>query len=105
MYLTTDHTTCIIYMSQYHNSKVGCASPGTMAMESRPAVLERKQGALYTLHPNHSVVKHFDQVDISNGLDWSLDHRTFYYIDSLAYTVDAFDYDINTGSISTYCFT
>ena len=71
-----------------------------MAIEVRPGELERKQGSLYTLYPNHTVVKHFDQVDISNGLEWSLDHRTFYYIDSLAYTVDAFDYDLSTGGIS-----
>ncbi|XP_067418641.1 regucalcin-like, partial [Emydura macquarii macquarii] len=72
---------------------------GTMAEEIRPAVLERHQGALYTLFPDHSVVKHFDQVDISNGLDWSLDHKTFFYIDSLSYSVDAFDYDLHTGKI------
>lgn len=39
------------------------------------------------------------QVDISNGLDWSLDQKTFFYIDSLSLTVDAFDYDSNTGHI------
>uniref|UniRef100_A0A4W5JCB1 Regucalcin n=1 Tax=Hucho hucho TaxID=62062 RepID=A0A4W5JCB1_9TELE len=73
---------------------------GTMAMEERPTVLELKQGSLFSLNKDHIVVKHFNQVDISNGLDWSLDHKTFYYIDSLTYTVEAFNYDINTGSIS-----
>lgn len=76
---------------------------GTMAEEIRPAVLERRQGSLYTLCPDHSVVKHFDQVDISNGLDWSLDHKTFFYIDSLSYSVDAFDYDLQTGKIGMNC--
>lgn len=38
------------------------------------------------------------QVDISNGLDWSSDHKTFFYIDSLSLTVDAFDYDSNTNT-------
>lgn len=74
-----------------------------MAEEIRPAVLEPRQGSLYTLCPDHSVVKHFDQVDISNGLDWSLDHKTFFYIDSLTYSVDAFDYDLQTGKIGTKC--
>uniref|UniRef100_UPI00398EC706 regucalcin-like n=1 Tax=Pristiophorus japonicus TaxID=55135 RepID=UPI00398EC706 len=73
---------------------------GTMAMETRPGELERHQGSLYALQPDHSVVKHFDQVDISNGLDWSLDHKIFYYIDSLCFTVDAFDYDLQSGKIS-----
>ncbi|KAB0338481.1 hypothetical protein FD755_025241, partial [Muntiacus reevesi] len=72
----------------------------TMAEETAPAVLERRQGSLYSLFPDHHVEKYFDQVDISNGLDWSLDHKIFYYIDSLSYSVDAFDYDLQTGKIS-----
>lgn len=39
------------------------------------------------------------QVNISNGMDWSLDEKTFFYIDSLALTVDAFDYDSNKGQL------
>ncbi|XP_034035748.1 regucalcin [Thalassophryne amazonica] len=70
---------------------------GTMGMEERPAVVQRKQGSLFALTSDLTVTKHFDQVDISNGLDWSLDHRTFFYIDSLSLTVDAFDYDTSTG--------
>ncbi|XP_056416477.1 regucalcin [Hyla sarda] len=70
---------------------------GTMSQEIRPAVVERNQGSLFTLYADHSVVKHFDMVDISNGLDWSLDHKTMYYIDSLSYAVDALDYDVKTG--------
>uniref|UniRef100_A0A8C9G0Y6 SMP-30/Gluconolactonase/LRE-like region domain-containing protein n=1 Tax=Pavo cristatus TaxID=9049 RepID=A0A8C9G0Y6_PAVCR len=89
--------------NRFNDGKVDPAGryfAGTMAEEIRPAVLERRQGSLYTLCPDHSVVKHFDQVDISNGLDWSLDHKTFFYIDSLSYSVDAFDYDLQTGKIA-----
>ncbi|XP_042314891.1 regucalcin-like isoform X2 [Sceloporus undulatus] len=72
---------------------------GTMAEETEPGVRARHQGALYTLFPDCSVMKQLEQVDISNGLDWSLDHRTFFYIDSLAYAVQAFSYDVHTGKI------
>lgn len=41
------------------------------------------------------------QVDISNGMDWSEDQKMFFYIDSLALTVDAFDHDPSTGHIGT----
>lgn len=75
-----------------------------MAEETAPGVRARRQGALYTLFPNHSVIKQLDQVDISNGLDWSLDHRTFFHIDSLAYAVHAFSYDVHTGKIGTRAF-
>ncbi|XP_072900257.1 regucalcin-like isoform X2 [Hemitrygon akajei] len=73
---------------------------GTMGMETRPDVFERHQGSLYALQTDHSVVKHLDQVDLSNGLAWSLDHKIFYYIDSLHFSVDAFDYDLQSGKIS-----
>lgn len=89
--------------NRFNDGKVDPAGryfAGTMAEETAPAVLERHQGSLYSLFPDHSVKKYFDQVDISNGLDWSLDHKIFYYIDSLSYTVDAFDYDLQTGQIS-----
>ena len=39
-------------------------------------------------------------VSISNGLAWSLDRRTLYYIDSPTRGVAAFDYDDATGDIS-----
>ncbi|KAM6446375.1 regucalcin isoform 1-T3 [Liasis olivaceus] len=102
-------TTTIIHVdkdksnNRFNDGKVDPAGrlfAGTMAEEIRPAVLERHQGSLYTLFPDHSVVKNFDKVDISNGLDWSLDHRTFFYIDSLSYHVDAFDYGLQTGKLS-----
>ncbi|XP_073318808.1 regucalcin [Pagrus major] len=72
---------------------------GTMGKEVRPAENQRQQGSLFSVTSDLTVTKHLDQVDISNGLDWSLDQRTFYYIDSLSLTVDAFDYDSNTGWI------
>ncbi|XP_041834791.1 regucalcin [Melanotaenia boesemani] len=72
---------------------------GTMGKEERPAQVQKKQGALYSINSDLTVTKHLSQVDISNGLDWSLDQRTFFYIDSLSLTVDAFDYDPNTGQL------
>lgn len=89
--------------NRFNDGKVDPAGrlfAGTMAIEKSPGVLERKQGSLFVLNTDLGVVRHLDHVDLSNGLDWSLDHRTFYYIDSLTYLVEAFDYDINTGGLS-----
>ncbi|XP_004416698.1 PREDICTED: regucalcin-like [Odobenus rosmarus divergens] len=73
--------------NRFNDGKVdpaGSYFAGTMAEETAPAVLERHQGSLYSLFPDHHVEKYFDQVDISTGLHWSLDHKIFYYIDSLS---------------------
>ncbi|XP_061572214.1 regucalcin isoform X2 [Cololabis saira] len=78
---------------------IGRLLAGTMGKEERPGQVQRKQGSLFSLDRDLSVTKHLSQVDISNGMDWSLDNRTFFYIDSLSRTVDAFDYDLDSGHL------
>lgn len=67
---------------------------GTMAMDET-----RAAGALYRLDRDLRVVKVLEHVGTSNGIDWSSDGRTMYYVDSPTRRVDAFDYDPETGSI------
>lgn len=76
---------------------IGRLLAGTMGIEVRPAEVERQQGSLFSVTSDLTVTKHLSQVDISNGLDWSLDQKTFFYIDSLSLTVDALDYNVHTG--------
>ncbi|XP_027715283.1 regucalcin-like isoform X3 [Vombatus ursinus] len=88
--------------NRFNDGKVDPAGrfvAGTMAEESSPGVWEKQQGSIYTLYSDCSVVKQLDQLGISNGLDWSLDHQIFYHIDSLTYAVHAFDYDLPSGKI------
>lgn len=40
-----------------------------------------------------------DGLTIGNGLAWSIDGRTLYYIDSALGTVDALDYDPGSGEV------
>ena len=42
----------------------------------------------------------FSGVTISNGLAWSPNYKTFYYIDTPTRIVKAFDYDVSTGQIA-----
>ncbi len=67
---------------------------GTMDMgESEPT------GSLYSFD-GKSVTKLLSNVTISNGLTWSPDYKTFYYIDTPTREVKAFDYDLETGGVA-----
>ena len=57
-------------------------------------------GTLYRLDPDRSVTPMLDGLTISNGLDWSDDRRTMYYIDTGTGRVDRFAYDDVEGAIS-----
>ena len=57
-------------------------------------------GNLYCMEQDLSVRKVLPDVSISNGLVWTADQATIYYIDSLAFQIAAFDYDVATGQIA-----
>jgi sugar lactone lactonase YvrE len=61
---------------------------------------KKNAGALYRLDTDLTVHRMLDGVTTSNGITWSLDARTLYYIDTPTRCVDAFDYDLETGDIA-----
>ncbi|MEK6477214.1 SMP-30/gluconolactonase/LRE family protein [Catalinimonas sp. 4WD22] len=65
--------------------------------------LQGKKGAasLYMMDQNQEITQKLDSVTISNGIIWSLDNSTMYYIDTPTRQVKAFDYDIESGEISS----
>lgn len=67
---------------------------GTMAFDNSPI------GSLYSVEADGSLRRLLDQLSIANGMAWSADGGTLYYIDSPLRRVDAFDYDLATGAIS-----
>jgi sugar lactone lactonase YvrE len=56
-------------------------------------------GALYCLEPNGEVRRALGGVSLSNGLDWSPNGRTLYYVDSRSGGIDAFPFDLETGRL------
>ncbi|MDP1926215.1 MAG: SMP-30/gluconolactonase/LRE family protein, partial [Thiobacillus sp.] len=73
---------------------VGRFLAGTMDMNEKDA-----SGSLYSFDGKR-VTRLLDGIRISNGLAWSVDHKTFYYIDTPTREVKAFDYDAATGQIA-----
>jgi sugar lactone lactonase YvrE len=68
---------------------------GTMARDEGPG-----QGTLYRLDADGTATAVVSPVSISNGLDWSDDGETMYYVDTLAQSVDTFRWDAATGALS-----
>ncbi len=57
-------------------------------------------GSLYLLGPDRRVSVLLEGVTISNGLAWSADGKTLYYVDTPLHRVDAFDFDLESGAIA-----
>lgn len=68
---------------------------GTMALDSKPHA-----AALYYFTNDSTMKQALDSVSISNGICWSADKKTMFYADTPTQTVQAFDFDSATGSIS-----
>ncbi|MBI5352978.1 MAG: SMP-30/gluconolactonase/LRE family protein [Chloroflexi bacterium] len=67
---------------------------GTMDMTEKES-----SGSLYSFDGKQAT-RLLNNIGISNGLTWSVDHKTFYFIDTPTHEVKAFDYDISTGQIA-----
>lgn len=68
---------------------------GSMALD-----YARGAGALYRYSSDGGLDRMLEDVTISNGIGWSPDGGTMYYVDSMTYRVDRFDFDPGTGEIA-----
>lgn len=68
---------------------------GSMSIEEEPHA-----GGLYRVDPDGNVTRHLEHVTISNGIVWTSDQRTMYYIDTNTHQVWAYDFDVAAGTIS-----
>lgn len=57
------------------------------------------RGELFCVEPDGTARTVLSGIIVSNGLGWSPDGTTFYYVDSLAYELRAYDFDVRTGEL------
>jgi sugar lactone lactonase YvrE len=67
---------------------------GTMSITG-----QEKVGKLYVLDTDFTVSTKIENITCSNGMAWSSDGQTFYYIDTGAMEVVAYDFDIINAKI------
>lgn len=58
------------------------------------------ESALWCMDTNRNVSLKLNKVIQGNGMAWSEDNTKMYFIDSQTYTVQEFDFDLETGSIA-----
>lgn len=77
-----------------------CDPAGRFWAGSMPLNETEQAGSVYMLESDFSVTKKINNVTISNGMAWSINHTILYYIDTPTMTVVSYDYDINSGGIT-----
>jgi sugar lactone lactonase YvrE len=77
-----------------------CDPAGRFLVGTMDNTEKEASGSLYSYSPAGTLKTLLNGVRISNGLTWSPDYKTFYYIDTPTRQVTAFDYDLASGDIA-----
>jgi sugar lactone lactonase YvrE len=75
---------------RWNDAKV--SPDGDLWLGSLALTEEAGYGSFYRLDSSKELKKFLSGTGISNGLAWSSDKNTFYYIDTLTFGIEAFDY-------------
>ncbi|HEY6927606.1 MAG TPA: SMP-30/gluconolactonase/LRE family protein [Steroidobacteraceae bacterium] len=81
-------------------NEIKCDRSGRLWVGTRAHNLSSPQGALYRIDAHGEVVTVLEGVTIANGMEWSPDDKTFYFIDSYTLAVDAFNFNLERGTLS-----
>ncbi|CAN7997770.1 unnamed protein product [Ixodes hexagonus] len=78
----------------------GCQT-GTRGPELEPGVLDLGKGTLYSFEPSDlKATSHVQGLDISNGMTWSPDDTTMFFIDSYCRKIYSFQFSADGGRLS-----
>ncbi|XP_063230544.1 regucalcin-like [Bacillus rossius redtenbacheri] len=80
---------------------IGRIWAGTMGAEPTVGKVDPNQGSLYSLNTTSTqAVRHVSNVTVSNGLVWDSTNTILYWTDTATRRVDAFDFDVDAGTIA-----
>lgn len=108
MYLNEDNSTEYLYDPEkypirYGNDmKVGpdgALYVGTLS-EKKKGISDKIDGKLYRISPQGEVTVLLENLDCSNGMDWSMDETRFYFTDSATNLIREFAFRKSNGSIT-----
>lgn len=77
-----------------------CDPSGRLWVGSMHWQQEKGKAKLFTINNDASFATKIDSVTISNGIVWTKDTKTMYYIDTPTSQIKAYDFNNATGSIS-----
>lgn len=77
-----------------------CDPFGRFWAGTMPMAEDKCSGSLYCMDPSLHVQKKEINISVSNGLAWSLDHKTMYFIDSPTRKVVGYAYDKEGGKLA-----
>lgn len=77
-----------------------CGPDGRFLFGSMEQAEENNTGSFYSYSPDGTLKTLLTDIGISNGLTWSPDRKTLYYIDTPTHNIMAYDYDLASGAIA-----
>ncbi len=77
-----------------------CDPQGRLWVGTMPYAWGEFTGSFYRFESGHSPAPQRRAIGCSNGLAWSPDGTRFYYIDSLTYQIDCYDWQAERGELS-----
>ncbi len=77
-----------------------CDPNGNLWVGSMHLAEKEPLAKLYKIAPNGTATAMLDNITISNGIVWTKDAKTMYYIDTPTANIRAFDFDVETSTIS-----
>ena len=84
--------------NRLNDAKVGPG--GAIWVGSMRLDASKPSGGLYRIAPDGNIERKASNITVSNGMDWSPDQRTFYFVDTVPGHIYAYDFEPSVGVLS-----